>query len=151
MWNHRERERDRERQRERDRERGSKARCTKKNMKSRTCVYWVQHHENMYLQLNIVPSTVCFRKVVPDYLCLWLDPWWYLYNFDPLKPHFYIVKLGFTGVYMIFLVSAQKHRLCVLVRTASPRRFKRVPTIYVWRRNMKTTWIFHLNVFIFWW
>ena len=22
----------------------------------------------------------------------------YLYNFDPLKPHFYIVKLGFTEV-----------------------------------------------------
>ena len=31
----------------------------------------------------------------------------YLYNFDPLKPHFYIVKLGFTGVYTIFLISAQ--------------------------------------------
>ena len=29
-----------------------------------------------------------------------------LYNFDPLKPHFYIVKLGFTGVYIIFLISA---------------------------------------------
>ena len=29
----------------------------------------------------------------------------YLYNFDPLKPHFYIVKLGFTGVYIIFLIS----------------------------------------------
>ena len=29
------------------------------------------------------------------------------YNFDPLKPHFYIVKLGFTGVYIIFLISAQ--------------------------------------------
>ena len=27
----------------------------------------------------------------------------YLYNFDPLKPHFYIVKLGFTGVHIIFL------------------------------------------------
>ena len=27
-----------------------------------------------------------------------------LYNFDPLKPHFYIVKLGFTGVYIIFLI-----------------------------------------------
>ena len=26
-----------------------------------------------------------------------------LYNFDPLKPHFYIVKLGFAGVCMIFL------------------------------------------------
>ena len=34
-----------------------------------------------------------------------------LYNFDPLKPQFYIVKLGFTGVYIIFLISAQKHRL----------------------------------------
>ena len=47
----------------------------------------------------------------------------YLYNFDPLKPQFYIVKLGFTGVYVIFLISAQKHRMWVLVRTASPRRF----------------------------
>ena len=27
----------------------------------------------------------------------------YLYNFDPRKPHFYIVKLGFTGVYITFL------------------------------------------------
>ena len=35
----------------------------------------------------------------------------YLYNFDPLKPHFYIVKLGFTGVYIIFLISAKKN-LC---------------------------------------
>ena len=26
-----------------------------------------------------------------------------LYTFDPLKPHIYIVKLGFTGVYIIFL------------------------------------------------
>ena len=31
----------------------------------------------------------------------------YLYNFEPLKPHFYIVKLRFTGVYIIFLISAQ--------------------------------------------
>ena len=41
-------------------------------------------------------------------------------NFDPLKPHFYIVKLGFTGVYIIFPISAQnrhsgsvvEHPLC---------------------------------------
>ena len=46
-----------------------------------------------------------------------------LYNFDPLKPHFYIVKLGFTGVYIIFLILLKKHRLWVLVRTASGRRF----------------------------
>ena len=35
-----------------------------------------------------------------------------LHNFDPIKPHFYIVKLGFTGVYIIFLISAQKHIDC---------------------------------------
>ena len=30
-----------------------------------------------------------------------------LYNFDPHKPHFYIVKLGFTGAYIIFLIFAK--------------------------------------------
>ena len=42
-----------------------------------------------------------------------------LYNFDPLKPHFYIVKLGITGVYIIFLIAAENqavltstHNLC---------------------------------------
>ena len=34
----------------------------------------------------------------------------YLYNFDPLKPHFYIVKLGFTGVYTGG--SNEYHNLC---------------------------------------
>ena len=38
----------------------------------------------------------------------------YLYNFDPLKPHFYIEKLVFTVVYIIFLISVQIHRLWVL-------------------------------------
>ena len=32
----------------------------------------------------------------------------YLYNSDLLKPCNYIVKLGFTGVYIIFLTSAKK-------------------------------------------
>ena len=73
----------------------------------------------------------------------------YLYNFDPLKRHFYIVKLGFTGVYIIFHISAQKHRLWVLVRTASVRRFERVPTIYVLSRNMKIIRFFYLKIFSF--
>ena len=34
----------------------------------------------------------------------------YLYNFDPLKPHFYILKLGFTGVYIIFHISALEQK-----------------------------------------
>ena len=43
----------------------------------------------------------------------------YLYNFNPIKSHY----LGFTGVYIIFLISSKKHRLWVLVRTATARRF----------------------------
>ena len=46
-----------------------------------------------------------------------------LYNFDPLEPHFYIVKLGFTRGMRYFSYFCSKHRLRVLVRTASPRRF----------------------------
>ena len=67
-----------------------------------------------------------------------------LYNFNPLKPQFYIVKLRFKGVYIIFLISAQKHRLWVLVRTASQR-----PTIYVLSRNITNIRIFYLKFSFF--
>ena len=40
-----------------------------------------------------------------------------LYNFDPLNPYFYIVKLGFTGQTLFFLFLLKKHRLRVLVET----------------------------------
>ena len=43
-----------------------------------------------------------------------------LYNFDPLKPHFYIVKLGFTGVNIIFLNSA--HNIDCGYSLEPPRR-----------------------------
>ena len=46
-----------------------------------------------------------------------------VYNFDPLKPHFCIVKLGFTGVCIIFLILLTKHRLWVFIRTTSVRQF----------------------------
>ena len=36
----------------------------------------------------------------------------YLYNIDPLKPHLYIVKLGFTGVYIIFFLVLSKNIDC---------------------------------------
>ena len=45
-----------------------------------------------------------------------------------------------TGVYRglhYFLIFALKHILWVFVRTASMRRSYRVPTIYVWSKNMK--------------
>ena len=46
----------------------------------------------------------------------------YLYNFNPLKPHFYIEQLGFTGVHY-FSYFCSKHRVWVLIRTASARQF----------------------------
>ena len=80
----------------------------------------------------------------------------------PLEPHFYTVNLG-GGVYMgmgipIFLTFAPKHKLWVLVRTASARRSEREPTIYVCmfllkpfqllqlRKNLYITWACFRNV-----
>ena len=81
-----------------------------------------------------------------------------LYNFDPLKPHFCIVKLGFTGVYIIFLFSAQKHRLWVLVRTIDcgyslepPRRCgsNEYPQSMFWAEIRKISGLLYLKLFIF--
>ena len=49
-----------------------------------------------------------------------------------LEPYFYIAKLGYGGLFF-----APKHRLWVLARTALPRWFERVPTIYVLSKNKK--------------
>ena len=68
----------------------------------------------------------------------------YLYNTDPLKPHLYVVKLGFTEVYMIFLFSAKKHRSWVFVWTASARRF---PQSMFWAEIWKISEFF---IFHFW-
>ena len=73
-----------------------------------------------------------------------------LYNFDPLKPHFYIVKLGFTGVYIIFLILL-KNIYCGY-SLEPPRRGSSndIPQlIYVLSRSMKNIRIFYLKIFIF--
>ena len=58
-------------------------------------------------------------------------------NEHTLTPHFYIVKLGFTGVAIhFFLIFALKHRLWVL-------------TIYALSKNKKNITIFHLKISIF--
>ena len=70
-----------------------------------------------------------------------------LHKFDPFKPHFYMVKLGFTGVYIIFLISAQKHRLWVHVRTALAclGGSHKYPQSMFLSRNMKNIRIFYLK------
>ena len=78
------------------------------------CIREVRSGPSFYAN-RIIGHHVMYQRKAKTKTCL--------YNFDPRIPHFYIVKLGFTGVYIIFLISAQKHRLWVLVRTASPRWF----------------------------
>ena len=72
-----------------------------------------------------------------------------LYKFDPLKPHLYIVKLGFPGVYIIFLISAQKHRLWVPVRTASPRVFLTSINNLCFEQKYEKYQNFYLKIFSF--
>ena len=54
----------------------------------------VTEHLRHFVLKRSIEETVSFHIITKT--CL--------YNFDPLKPHFYIVKLGFTGVYIIFLI-----------------------------------------------
>ena len=69
----------------------------------------------LFLLVSLVGYDLCLWLFLDIFYTIFLlnsritNP--YIYNVDPLKPHFYILKLGFTGVYIIFLNSAQKHRL----------------------------------------
>ena len=53
------------------------------------------------------------------------------------KFHHQKLKIFQIKILIFFSYFCSKHRLWVLVRTASPRRFYRVPTIYVLSRNKK--------------
>ena len=74
----------------------------------------------------------------------------YLYDFDPLKPHFYVVKLGFTGVYIIFLISAGKNIDCGY-SLEPPRRggSNEYSQSIVLSINMKSIRFFYLKTFSF--
>ena len=75
----------------------------------------------------------------------------YLYNFDPLNPTFIEQTGVYRGIHYFSYfcsetyTSAHKHRLCVLVRTASARRFLRVHTIYVCKQKYEKYQIFYLK------
>ena len=67
----------------------------------------------------------------------------------PLQTPLLYSKTGVCRGISTFLIFAPKHRLWVLVRTASARRFKRVHTIYVLSKNKKNIKIFQLKIFNF--
>ena len=76
----------------------------------------------------------------------------YLYNFDPLKPHFYIVKLGLQG-YTLFLLFLLKSIDCGY-SLEPPRRggFNECPQS-MFRAEIWKIWDFFFiwKVAIFWW
>ena len=72
-----------------------------------------------------------------------------LYNLDPLKPHFYVVKLGFTGVCIIFLISAQKHRLWYLLEPPRRGGSNEYPQCMFWVEIWKISDVFYLFFFFF--
>ena len=52
-------------------------------------------------------SSICQQNIMVIDGCIITKT--YLYNFDPLKPHFYIVKLEFTGDTLFFLFLLKKY------------------------------------------
>ena len=71
-----------------------------------------------------------------------------LYNFDPLKPHFFTVKLGFTGVYIIFLILLEN--IDCGYSLEPPRRggSNEYPQSMFWAEIWKIS-VFHLKIFSF--
>ena len=65
-----------------------------------------------------------------------------LYNFDPLKPYFYIVKLGFTGVYIIFHISAQNTDCGYLLEPPRQGGSNEYPQSMFWAEIWKNIRIF---------
>ena len=72
-----------------------------------------------------------------------------LYNFDPLKPHFCIVKFGFTGVYIILLISAQNIECGYSLQRPRRGGSNEYPQSMFLSRNKKNIGIFYLKIFIF--
>ena len=106
---------------------------------------------NCWLHVSIIKELKIHKK--NDEV---IGPWYvsitktYLYNFDLLKPHFYVVKLGFTGVYTTFLISAQK--IDCGYSLEMPREAVLMSTHNLcFEHYMKKYQHFYLKIFRFWW
>ena len=71
--------------------------------------------------LDTASSRICIRNFSVYCVFLFITKT-SLYNIDPLKPHFYVVKLGFIGVYVIFLISGQNTDCGYSLEPPPPRR-----------------------------
>ena len=118
---------------------GTTAGCTCQNKTKKKKQKKIKTFSDVLVQLIVE----CYDIVLPYYI-----PKIYLYNVDPLKPHFYIVKLEFTGVDIIFLISAQN--IDCGYSLEPPRRggSNEYPQSVFWTEVWK---ISDLKILIFWW
>ena len=75
----------------------------------------------------------------------------YLYTFDPLKLHFYIVKLGFTGVYIMFSLFLLKIRDCRYSLEPPSRGVLTSTHNLCFEQKYEKYQNFYLKIFIFFW
>ena len=73
-----------------------------------------------------------------------------LSNYDPLKPHFNIEKLGFSGVCGICFISAQNTDSGYSLEPPRRGGSNEYPQSMFLSRNMKNIRVFYLNFYIFW-
>ena len=111
------------------------------------------------VMVNISESAKIIAYVTYNYLlhCIWKSraPRIYfitktcLYNFDPHKPHFYVVKLGFTGVNIIFLISDQN--IDCEYSLEPPRRggSNEYPQFMFWAEIWKILGFYKMKIFHF--
>ena len=84
------------------------------------------------------------------FLCFYITKYTYII-LTPLKPRFYIVKLGFTGVYIIFLIFAQNIDCGYSFAYPCRGGSNEYPQSMFWAENIKKYHIFfYLNIFSLW-
>ena len=107
----------------------------------------LRNRKKKHLQAIISKASSQFQN---NFIDMFLITKTRLYKFDPLEPHFYIVKLGFTGVYIIFLISAQNIDCGYLLEPPRRGGSNEYPQSMFWAEIWKIseffTWIFS----VFW-
>ena len=110
-------------------------------------------HNCLDLAETVSSETKCFHSVS---WAFWLITKIFLYNFDPLKPHFYTVKLGFTGYTLFFLFllknidcRASTHNLCF------EQKYEKYQIFFIWKFSgfffvVKFSVYLNRRVFVMW-
>ena len=120
-----------------------------------TCFYEVQKKKKCFISKT---AHTIFTALLQEQLILYENfdshiTKTCLYNFDPLKPHFYIVKLGFTELYIIIFYFCSKHRFFCVYSLEPPHQdgSNEYPQSMFWAEIWKLLEFFIWKLSFFWW